>query len=1094
MLSDPPSEQPPPQTSDDDTAYQPSPVSANPPMLPPIPRVALQFESNGEIETEKLDERTDGGLEFHYQHSERRGFKTSRSALDSKAQDNPIAKEVSEQHQYQMLEDASLPRPIISPEQSRYVLQEQESSRITGYEVMRSYSEPRNQPRPDPIHPIIPSPPQPQRNPPPPPYPTQHSFLKITPPELPNTNASDIRHSKSKLNLLNPLSLLAKRRSSRAMSEIPFDRYSQYKKPLPAGSRLPDDYDPRIRGKVIHDFSAPRPRSKASKQQEPYGLRPPKLSPNSSASLTEDDSPSSTEREHTPVFKEHFEDDVEPWKDGQDGPTKRRASAFLYQVSLANSQPNLDPSTLPPFARNLPPSLSTNSTAARQVPSPPSRQAPSPPRPPLEAVSEATARDSAATRTSLSSPPKSPPLVRAWSTSNSDSSFQPAGLPKHLKSNASRFSFDLAGVGSSAQEKILEEKHRQKARQKARASETSDRSTNDRQHDDRDEEGYDDYDDMEDDGAFEESIPGVDADIDSIGNPVSMHTLDGGAFVSPSKSSFTGGTSPMSTENISADTSRDKQSQISGFAPLEFSPTFEVCHDSADGQRSQEHGPDLLRRINLNNNSHVGVHSHPFTETQSPIPPLQQNYEDDDLYFDDGIIEDLNETGGEVFDESVFDDETSRVYGLPLRDLKPLGASNSISTEMKHRPPPSDLSSDQATLNENDSSPDTQRGIPNFDFASLESRNSVIGLPHVSRPGFSQAAGLTQDNLLAYHDALAFAANQAALNGQFVRRPSDLDSSPDMIADESRPSKDVDGLLNDVVEDADDFDYDDTLADDPIVAAANAEALENDDEGFYGQEFGFFARAGDSSEAQYANGGYFGPRGIEGLSRSRSGRVNLQEPSLTPITERSEWSNRNSAISLAMHGYAPQALGTSGLAQLTDMMHLDEGGDMSLSALMKLRRGAWGGSNASLQSSSSGSPLNFLPPTLSAAASYYSDNASPIDGHNGFTTSNHSLSNSQNIGTNSGDASPSSTTITLSTMPEGLLMAAPYMQADRSHSPVKRMPPTKSGHSRNSSGAESVSYVKETSEEGGRWVLEKRRTIEGQVEILGREVVEGGRI
>ena len=48
-----------------------------------------------------------------------------------------------------------------------------------------------------------------------------------------------------------------------------------------------------------------------------------------------------------------------------------------------------------------------------------------------------------------------------------------------------------------------------------------------------------------------------------------------------------------------------------------------------------------------------------------------------------------------------------------------------------------------------------------------------------------------------------------------------------------------------------------------------------------------------------------------------------------------------------------------------------------------------------------------------------------------------------------------------------------------------------SGHSRNSSGAESVSYK----EEGGKWVLEKRRVGDGgEVEVVGRTFVEGGRI
>lgn len=905
-----------------------------------------------------------------------------------------------------------------------------------------------------------------------------------------------VRHGKNKLNLLNPLSLLAKRRSFQAVAEPSSEKYPPYKSPVLPGMRLLDDYDPRIRGKVVHDFSAPRPGSKASKQHDPRGFMPPKLSANSSASLVEDDSPSSTEREHAPVFKEHFEDDIEPWKAGQNAPAKRRTSAFLYQVSLAKSQPDPDPSSLPPFARKLPPSLSTNPIVTPRAPSPPLRKAPSPPRVPLEVLSKTANKESSAIQRPATSPPSSPPVIRPRSTSNSDSSFQPAGLPKHFKSNASRFSFDLAGVGSSTQEQVLEEKHRQKARQKARASDASGRSGNgDLRNDGEDEEDYDDYDDMDDDEGFEEPIPGVNADADPIGNSVSTHTLDGFEFVSPTKSSFTGRANPMSTEFTLPDIPRNNQGQVIGFAVSKLPPDLGVDQGFAGIlERSYERDNKPPERYKNAIAIEPGTHSHPpqlVSGSNLPIPPQSPDYEDDDLYFDDGMIDDLGNTDAGAFDESVFDDETSRIYGLPLRDLKPLGGLNDMSAGGEQPP------SIHVFQQENEPMPITQHGMPEVGFAKLESRNSVIDPPQAARPAFCQTAGLTQDNLLAYHDALAFAANQAAINGQFIRRQSDLESSPGMIPDDAQMSSEVDGLPgNEAIEDTDDFDFEDALADDPIIAAANAEALENDDDGFYGQEFGFFARAADSGEAQYANGGYFGPRGIEGLGRSRSGRVNFQEPRLTPITERSEWSNRNSGISLAMHGYPLQSVSTQGLAQLTDMMHLDEGGDMSLSALMKLRRGAWGGSNGSLQSSSSGSPLTFLPPSIPAAAVYHSNNASPIDSRNSFNASNYSLSSSQNIGSDSDEGASSSPTITLSTAQEGLVMAAPFMQAERSHSPVKRstMPLTKGGHSRNSSGAESVSYVKETIEEGGRWVLEKRRTVEGQVEILGREVVEGGRI
>lgn len=54
----------------------------------------------------------------------------------------------------------------------------------------------------------------------------------------------------------------------------------------------------------------------------------------------------------------------------------------------------------------------------------------------------------------------------------------------------------------------------------------------------------------------------------------------------------------------------------------------------------------------------------------------------------------------------------------------------------------------------------------------------------------------------------------------------------------------------------------------------------------------------------------------------------------------------------------------------------------------------------------------------------------------------------------------------------------------------------RAGHSRKGSAADSVAYVREHDEAGeGRWVLERRRTAEsGELELIGREIVEGGRI
>ena len=241
-------------------------------------------------------------------------------------------------------------------------------------------------------------------------------------------------------------------------------------------------------------------------------------------------------------------------------------------------------------------------------------------------------------------------------------------------------------------------------------------------------------------------------------------------------------------------------------------------------------------------------------------------------------------------------------------------------------------------------------------------------------PARAHGGVLTEQNLDILHNALAFAANEAAHNSRLDRTVSlsersqgqdsiahtaqTVDSQPGLVSDDSRLTQGADPMAfedvfdNDLIYD----DTDDAYFDDAIVAAANAEALENDDEGFYGQEFGFYAHADSTCNSELMNGGYFGPRRVEGVTRSHSSRGKFQEPSLTPITERSEWSTRNSMISLKAHGATSNpSLASPGLAQLVDMGNFDD--ELSLSALMKLRRGAWGGSNGSLRSSAgAGSP------------------------------------------------------------------------------------------------------------------------------------------
>lgn len=966
--------------------------------------------------------------------------------------------------------------------------------------------------------------PPPDRPPPPPP-------VGHTKPEKPGPiGLHQARHSKTKLNLLNPMSILTRRKSSQPVPPLNLDKHSHTKGPDRPTLGLSDDYDPRIRGNIIHDFSAPQTgrlysSSNANALSRDNGQvwkamvkNQSKLSPVTHSSLSDEESPNSVERQHTPVFKEHFDDDIGHSSSGIHRESIK-PSAFMYQVALKESylEPAPDPSSLPPFARNLASKLSKATETADQTLAPKGS---------LEVVHEMSLPDETSpSLSSKSSPPVSPPKARSRASSNADSPFQPGGMPKRFTSNASRFSFDMAGVGSSAQEKILEERHRQKAKDKARISDASTASQRDDYWNEEESgETYSGYNSIDDDVDFEESIPGINADADkSSGAPASeaIHDLQA---LSPIRSSISSLDSPDKNSMARVDGSSTSPDQPTHHPASDLwpNPLKQNSHDCSSTYTKTAllsgQGPGLGIAVSPSHHAHPSLpENKEEQEYAAPLAGIPRQYDfqdDDDLYFDDGMIEDVDIRDDEAFDESVFDDDTSRVYGLPLRYLRlsdterkkgelgldHIGSQSHDADTNNNAVPNPDARDSKAPQ----TSP--QPGSNSlFDESSSENRNS-----------FRQASSLTQDNLAAYHDALAFAANQAALNGEFTRSESVAKRGPVEPSTELSGEIPAHGNRNHEVhglpakfdfQDPDDFDYDDAHSDDPIIAAANAEALENDDEGFYGQEFGFYARA--SGTGEYSNGGYFGPQGIEGIGRSHSGRANFQEPSLTPITERSEWSNRNSAISLALHGYsqsAQQAMSSPGLAQLADMMSLEED-DLSFSALMKLRRDAWGGSTASLPSShSNGSQLN-LPTIISPGSGTAATNQTLSPN---IRSSTHSIHSSNSFNSTDSDSSPSSPTITVPAhmIPQKGATSSSESPPNKAHTlhntsehnvPSNRPGSAHSadqakGHKRKSSGAETVSYTHEE-DGGGRWVIEKRRISEGgKVEVLGREVVEGGRI
>lgn len=1109
---------PPPPRLPDDSIHSNSLVSTFPPVLPPITRVASRSEAPKALGVGEERSSTSGTGAAHWFEDGQltsvssQASRAARCTLDSSLshRDHGTSAQnlegtASAMHDVQSYRPRSQLRAVTAP------------TSVLSVETPSLY-----QPFPSTIH-ADQVPPQ-SRSP-------QPSFSITQQP----------RSGKTKLNLLNPMSILARRRSSQLMSQLSLDSSGSTRSLTTPGMRLPDDYDPRIRGKVVHDFSAPRQRRDFSSNdaanlsmdttgsriaQSSYidasGRRSDRPAPETipareySTREIDDGNPKISEREHMPVFKEHFGDDVRPWSKEQGALSSEHIALTLSNFSIP--EPDREAPPLPPFARNLPLDLTQPTSPSHGQPKPAkeSSLAPVP-----ESFSPKGYFEHPSAR---SSPPISPPQSHSRTASITDSSFHSVGLPKHFASNASRFSFDLAGIGSAAQEKLLEEKHKQKA--STRKSTAPAKSLNDDDRDknaDEDENGEEAYiyDAMDDDDSLEERVPGINADAEDYHTLKARGDIQGSQVSSLLESAVKSPTSLATAGSAAAGTSAQYlaiEVAISKESPRDFDSQSSHV-DNASLKTHAIESPSMMNGLSLTalgilddfQASSRGTQIPASSGPQPIVRPPTLGSDHDDLYFDDGVIAHPQETDAYGFDESVFDDETSRLYGRPLHKLgaPPPNPENSATSS------PRFSSADDLGGHYDEHTTGLQRGqsvepalsllIGAHDTA-LGRQSFEVQQQQLDKPGFSQTAGLTQDNLAAYHDALAYATHQATVNGKFDRKQSihqkridetepvdsqlDGDSHPCLVSDDIFPPTSFG-------ESPDDFDYEDTMEDDPIIAAANAEALENDDEDFYGQEFGFYAQANGPGEAQYVHGGYFGPRGVDGITRSHSGRVNFQEPSLTPITERSEFSNRNSMISLGIYG-APHPVGSHfaaplpspGLVQRTDIMHLEED-DLSLRALMKLRRGAWGGSNASLQSSAgsqvSGSPLTYLPPLGSGGIA---SSMGPMG------ASSYSLASSNGIGSDEGSL-PSSPTITLQT--QGLAIAMP-VQADRSSgsdsSPIRRSAAKGKGHKRNSSGADSVSYIKEKNEEGAEiWVLEKRRTAEsGQVEIVGRELVMGGRI
>lgn len=363
--------------------------------------------------------------------------------------------------------------------------------------------------------------------------------------------------------------------------------------------------------------------------------------------------------------------------------------------------------------------------------------------------------------------------------------------------------------------------------------------------------------------------------------------------------------------------------------------------------------------------------------------------------------------------------------------------------------------------------------------------NSRYTLPRMSGFDF----GFNFDDALASNDVSA-----PTQNSIYNAAPSDdINAAP------------TDDFMTSHLEDG----YEDE--DDDFIAAANAEALAYDDSGFYGQEFGFYARARSDSTGsnkgqivEAINGGFFGEDGDDPLRRQKSSR----EPDLTPITERSEFSARNSFINFgpASSGWGHGGVASPALARLP-LSPLVSGADGPNKA-----RASGGGYFGVFPA---GGPPQVQTHQQFVGASPASATNSPARPWTSDSPVSATSASSRGAPFMSASATGSALGVDTAVDPD----ATPRKPQGQGHmsSPLNDTPGTAKKiplpavnthvinhgnlptHSRNHSGADSVAYVRETVSPGEensgppRWVLERRRTSElGVDQIVGREVVKGG--
>lgn len=940
--------------------------------------------------------------------------------------------------------------------------------------------------------------------------PTITSPAPARPSQFPSSSSSKLSKAK---NLLHPVNLLMRRRTTHGLDIMADDSLGKENSFAVPALSLPANYDPRIRGKGVHDFNAPRPRRNLS-SNDAQGFGTPHTNPEartdsslfpSLAGLKEEGTKAAPsvnepgpEKEHVPVFVEMFEH--APAGDDNALAVRRENLENASFLARMTKQLNFDSLATSPQERralaDLSPNLDKQVETHNIAPRSNSTRNASPihPNAPLLRTSQ--------TETAQQTPPRT------------EQEFQKLlGLPPNLGSDASRgsrFSFQFNSDHSDAQEKSLESKHKQPFSEQ-RPQEMKGDGVSDISDDDDSDLHFD-----ENEVEYEEQIPGINAD-DPEYHLASESTVP-----------------PLPNRGN----------------PYQASRAF--FEAQSNGQSSQPQKASAVKPAKVPNSG----------GTTSPTRGnTEQSHGSDEMYFDDGLIEEPTQLEKQNFDESLFDSPIENDHTDPQTRVVAQLEHNNASTVA-------------------------------YDATHAFIRQGLGGaeeFPPSGRVQQEHSSGID-----AYHNALASAAAKAAAEGRFRSQSSSISSpvspakkEPQDLSYDDYPYYSGTGL-------DDEYGLDDSaLDDDPMIAAANAEALAADTTGFYGTEFQFYGSERNGGEA--ANGGYFIPP--EAFRGGMNGNAS-REPDLTPITERSEFSARNSFISMGT--YNPglsfptslkdgSPLPSPGLKELAARFGKDDD-DLTLSQLLKLRKEAFGGSSGPNPFSSSPLASPLLP---KRSFGFHSRNASVeeepslgssptrADHLNGAinsplfsrsTVAGTSLimpsvqpgksfssgvklttSSATNVAPSTSPAShaqsslpkgsglPSLSNDTSVPLPPSSLMqkfatrppASSAAFLPQPPSPVRtpggiiRTQPQQTGRNPAGHGADSVAYVKEEVETGSgsdeasdsgysdaetrdrgsmergkkrrvkevRWYLERRRTTEtGEVVVVGRELVEGGRI